>query len=50
MTVLLAGFNDNKTVPLGLACDLETPTQAGVTATIESWGLQGEVNDDIDIQ
>ena len=50
MTALLAGFNDNKTVPLSLACDLETPMQAGVTATIEPWDLQGEVNDDIDIQ
>lgn len=50
MTALLAGLNDNNTVPLSLVCDLETPTQAGVTATIESWGLQGEVNDDIDIQ
>ena len=47
MTALLAGFNDNKTVPLSLACDLETPTQAGVTATIIDWELQEEVNADI---
>lgn len=47
MTALLAGFNDNKTVPLSLACDLETPTQAGVTATIIDWEVQEEVNADI---
>lgn len=47
MTALLAGFNDNKTVPLGLVCDLETPTQAGVTATIIDWEVQEEVNADI---
>lgn len=47
MTAQLAGFNDNKTVPLGLACDLETPTQAGVTATIIDWEVQEEVNADI---
>lgn len=47
MTALLAGFNDNKTVPLGLACDLETPTQAGVTAIIIDWEVQEEVNADI---
>ena len=47
MTALLAGFNGNKTVPLGLACDLETPTQAGVTATIIDWEVQEEVNADI---
>lgn len=47
MTALLAGFNDNNTVPLGLACDLETPTQAGVTATIIDWEVQEEVNADI---
>ena len=47
MTALLAGFNDNKTVPISLACDLETPTQAGVTATIIDWEVQEEVNADI---
>lgn len=47
MTALLAGFNDNKTVPLSLACDLETPTQAGVTAIIIDWEVQEEVNADI---
>lgn len=47
MTALLAGFNDNKTVPLGLVCDLETPTQAGVTAIIIDWEVQEEVNADI---
>lgn len=47
MTALLAGLNDNKTVPLSLACDLETPTQAGVTATIIDWEVQEEVNADI---
>lgn len=47
MTALLAGLNDNNTVPLSLACDLETPTQAGVTATIIDWELQEEVNADI---
>lgn len=47
MTALLAAFNDNKTVPLSLACDLETPTQAGVTATIIDWEVQEEVNADI---
>lgn len=47
MTALLAGLNDNNTVPLGLACDLETPTQAGVTATIIDWEVQEEVNADI---
>lgn len=47
MTALLAGFNGNKTVPLGLVCDLETPTQAGVTATIIDWEVQEEVNADI---
>ena len=47
MTALLAGFNGNKTVPLGLACDLETPTQAGVTAIIIDWEVQEEVNADI---
>ena len=47
MTAMLAGFNDNKTVPLSLACDLETPTQAGVTATIIDWEVQEEVNADI---
>ena len=47
MTALLAGFNDNKTVPLGLVCDLETPTQTGVTATIIDWEVQEEVNADI---
>lgn len=47
MTALLAGLNDNNTVPLSLACDLETPTQAGVTATIIDWEVQEEVNADI---
>lgn len=47
MTALLAGLNDNNTVPLSLACDLETPTQAGVTAIIIDWELQEEVNADI---
>lgn len=47
MTALLAGFNDNKTVPISLACDLETPTQAGVTAIIIDWEVQEEVNADI---
>lgn len=47
MTALLAGFNDNNTVPLSLACDLETPMQAGVTATIIDWEVQEEVNADI---
>ena len=47
MTALLAGFNDNNTVPLSLACDLETPTQAGVTAIIIDWEVQEEVNADI---
>lgn len=47
MTALLAGLNDNNTVPLGLACDLETPTQAGVTAIIIDWEVQEEVNADI---
>lgn len=47
MTALLAAFNGNKTVPLSLACDLETPTQAGVTATIIDWEVQEEVNADI---
>lgn len=47
MTALLAGLNGNKTVPLSLACDLETPTQAGVTATIIDWEVQEEVNADI---
>ena len=47
MTALLAAFNGNKTVPLGLVCDLETPTQAGVTATIIDWEVQEEVNADI---
>lgn len=47
MTALLAGFNGNKTVPLGLVCDLETPTQAGVTAIIIDWEVQEEVNADI---
>lgn len=47
MTALLAGFNDNETVPISLACDLETPTQAGVTATIIDWEVQEEVNADI---
>lgn len=47
MTALLAGFNDNETVPISLACDLETPTQAGVTAIIIDWEVQEEVNADI---
>lgn len=47
MTALLAGLNDNNTVPLSLACDLETPTQAGVTAIIIDWEVQEEVNADI---
>lgn len=47
MTALLAGLNENNTVPLSLACDLETPTQAGVTATIIDWEVQEEVNADI---
>lgn len=47
MTALLAGFNDNNTVPISLACDLETPTQAGVTAIIIDWEVQEEVNADI---
>lgn len=47
MTALLAGLNDNNTVPLSLACDLETPTQAGVTAVIIDWEVQEEVNADI---
>lgn len=47
MTALLAGLNENNTVPLSLACDLETPTQAGVTAIIIDWEVQEEVNADI---
>lgn len=47
MTALLAGLNDNNTAPLSLACDLETPTQAGVTAIIIDWEVQEEVNADI---
>ena len=47
LPALLAGFNDNKTVPLGLVCDVETPTQAGVTAIIIDWEVQEEVNADI---
>lgn len=47
MTALLAGLNDNNTVPLSLACDLETPTQASVTAIIIDWEVQEEVNADI---
>lgn len=47
MTALLAGLNDNNSVPISLACDLETPTQAGVTATIIDWEVQEEVNADI---
>lgn len=47
MTALLAGLNDNNTVPISLACDLETPTQAGVTAIIIDWEVQEEVNADI---
>lgn len=38
MTSALAGFNSDKTVPLALGGTVvETPTEAGFTATIEDW-------------
>ena len=38
LTEALAGFNDNKREPLTLGSTIvETPTEAGFTATITDW-------------
>lgn len=49
MTSALAGFNSGKTVPLTLGGTvLETPAEAGVTATITDWETVGSEDIEID--
>lgn len=39
---LLAGFNTNKHIPLSISADLNTPVEAGFTATIIGWKVIGD--------